>query len=1002
MSSTRPLGPLETLLLLQGLQASDAATAPFDAVAESLKARDTSFLDGPANIERFEPKSLELLYLRLLKEEVKLESKQDDRSVHDQDDGLDARKRKLSSPPVETMEEAWHYRHLIPQVATRVYDAHKESAIKAIKDEERKYQDLKKDIQDLERGEWDAHLQSQESTSKKDSKSISSIQTLLQDEPNTLHDTPNVVNGPPLFPVPRPYGKNVLQSLPPDGSVVDTQPHTVPYANGDAGPTALTTTGSVLQNTTTPATASPKRPRQPLYPPSQAPSNTPRPPSQPTSAENVVSSFPPPHYPSQGFGITSPPSDVHHRPSPQSANIAPSPSTRPHQTTRQPPERSSGSPIILPPPPGMLRSNSSASGPLDPIADMSGNHYRSNALPTPRPPHVPRGSQYSPQLPLPPIHAHDPYQHPPYDSRLTYPNPYPPYQSGTLPHYQRQNHPHVGAYQPSNHHPGQQSQYTARPPYQSPVSTYPQYSPYGSAAPYTPQHGQMASPYPQYPPTRPFVPQTPVYPSDSLRKPRPSPINTSVSSTKWKNIERPGENGPRRSPERPGSEEISPISEKAPSPVLESATSHSKRNKTQEDLPSLPNDGFPAPPDQFSTVKRGRGRPRGATNRGRGGRTASIASSALPTHSRSPSLGSGADELSFGAPTSAGIRSAIKPEPPATPARESSASMPPTIPTDDGNRKSTRRRRGTLRGIEATTESTRTTAKRKRTIDTPESDNRPMVRSELEKQREELSATHILASRNFPRTSATLMNDISAHKLASIFAKPLTEREAPGYPSLIYQSQDFKSIKQAITTGNRALTAYIEQEHDDDGDENQDIVPVAGAGEGDARIWVKKNEDFMPPKGIVNSAQLEKEIMRVFANAVMFNPDPHMALGPAYRTRAKVKERHVPAHLDKRADEDEVEVEEDDDVSEGEGGVVKDTREMFEDVERVVGRWRAAERAAEEAAITIGTGKMGRARGGGGDEEANEADEADELAGDESGGFTEETGGERPGKRRRR
>lgn len=271
-----------------------------------------------------------------------------------------------------------------------------------------------------------------------------------------------------------------------------------------------------------------------------------------------------------------------------------------------------------------------------------------------------------------------------------------------------------------------------------------------------------------------------------------------------------------------------------------------------------------------------------------------------------------------------------------------------------------------------------------------------MVRSELEKQREELSATHILASRNFPRTSATLMNDISAHKLASIFAKPLTQREAPGYPTLIYRSQDLKSIKQAITIGNRALTAFVEQDRDEDGD-SKDIISLAGAGEGDARVWVKKNEDFLPPKGIVNSAQLEKEIMRVFANAVMFNPDPKRALGPAYRTRAKVQERHIPVHLDERVDEHDGD-EGGDDVSEEEGGVVKDAREMFEDVERVVGHWRAAERAAEEAAILTGSGKLGKTRGGEGEEE-----DADELAGEESGlAVEEEEVEERWVKRRRR
>lgn len=299
--------------------------------------------------------------------------------------------------------------------------------------------------------------------------------------------------------------------------------------------------------------------------------------------------------------------------------------------------------------------------------------------------------------------------------------------------------------------------------------------------------------------------------------------------------------------------------------------------------------------------------------------------------------------------------------------------------------------------MEATAESTRTSTKRKRTIGASENDSRPLLLTEFEKQKEELAATHILAYRNFPRTSATVLNDITAHKLASIFAKPITEREAPGYPSLIYRPQDLKSIKQSITTGNRALAAFIEQERNDEEQNADDVIPLVGAGDTDARIWVKKNEDFMPPKGIVNSAQLEKEVMRVFANAVMFNPDPKRSLGPAFRTRAKVKERHVPVHLDDRAD-DEDEEDEGDDVSEGEGGVVKDAREMFEDVERIVEQWRAAERAAEEAAVLTGAGKMGRMRGGEGEEE-----EADELAGEDSGVAVEEDGaGERAVKRRRR
>lgn len=78
---------------------------------------------------------------------------------------------------------------------------------------------------------------------------------------------------------------------------------------------------------------------------------------------------------------------------------------------------------------------------------------------------------------------------------------------------------------------------------------------------------------------------------------------------------------------------------------------------------------------------------------------------------------------------------------------------------------------------------------------------------------------------------------------------------------------------------------------------------------------------------------------------------------------------------------------------EEEGGVVRDAREMFEDVNRMVVDWRAAEKAAEEAAARVGTAKM---KSGDGEEE-----EADELAGEESA-VMEEEGGEGRAKRRRR
>lgn len=206
------------------------------------------------------------------------------------------------------------------------------------------------------------------------------------------------------------------------------------------------------------------------------------------------------------------------------------------------------------------------------------------------------------------------------------------------------------------------------------------------------------------------------------------------------------------------------------------------------------------------------------------------------------------------------------------------------------------------------------------------------------------------------------MNEIIAHKVGNIFAKPLSERDAPGYKDLIYWPQDLKSIKAAITAGSKALVVAAE---------------IEGEDASSSSVWIPESPDVIPPKGIVNSAQLEKELMRMFANAIMYNPDlpSHRGVGPAFRTRARTARADT-------AEPEEEEAEDDDEVVEKgkeDVSVVKDTREMFSAVAPTVSRWRSAETAAE------GDGKVGRLRGGDGAES-----EGDELAEDEVIGSVEE------------
>lgn len=209
----------------------------------------------------------------------------------------------------------------------------------------------------------------------------------------------------------------------------------------------------------------------------------------------------------------------------------------------------------------------------------------------------------------------------------------------------------------------------------------------------------------------------------------------------------------------------------------------------------------------------------------------------------------------------------IKPEPIATPADDEDASITENV-ADEGSRKSSRRRQETLRDFEMA-EINRAGTKRKRgPVEAPARASSPSALAFNDSR-----PNQIFGSRNFPRTSATIMNDISGHKLASMFAKPITDREAPGYKDLIFRPQDLKSIKSAIVAGSKALVSAADSAGAVSAS-GEIGSPAAQAGGGTPNVksvgvWIQANADIVPPRGIVNSAQLEKELMRMFANAVM-------------------------------------------------------------------------------------------------------------------------------------
>ena len=92
-----------------------------------------------------------------------------------------------------------------------------------------------------------------------------------------------------------------------------------------------------------------------------------------------------------------------------------------------------------------------------------------------------------------------------------------------------------------------------------------------------------------------------------------------------------------------------------------------------------------------------------------------------------------------------------------------------------------------------------------------------------------------------------------------LFITDVKPKDAKSYCDIIRRPTDLKSIQKAITAGAKAVAAAASD-------------TLAGSpGGGGGNVILPLTEDIIPPKAIANSVQLEKELMRMFANAVMLN-----------------------------------------------------------------------------------------------------------------------------------
>ena len=926
--------PLEVLLFFQSLKIHGVDNASFGRISDSLNQNRFIQQHDTYDANRLSPDSLQALYLQLLKEEIR--SERNLSTIPGKDGEQSSKKRKLSTPPLQTVGDAAEHKHLIPRLVNRLYAQYRAHAVQVISEEERRYKELAQEIEEIEEGKWDARLETEAEPGRKASKGVSSISTLLRDE------SAIEVNGAKGHRVPQESeqvqeGKEPPTAIPNGHALLPTGQASAPNPSIE----------TPLDDAQKPGEESTSRVQSPSNAQNALPSRqdtsqgharfTPQSQVQPTPTPSLRAGVSPVEHPRPYAGVPSVAAPAAASPRPQS------------QGPISQGERTSGSPIILPPPPGMLRSSGSPAAPSHSLPMPT----QGQVPPLPPPPTIPqpRGyaqrsyPYYDPQTTYAPSYSH--YGAPPIP-------PYPPPPQGQIPPYAT---PPPGGYRP-----------TVTP------SGTPQYQPAGhfgtfqsgpptQLAQRTPMPSQFQlSQVPHI--TTPTTPLSRINDKPGLQG--LPPIDTSVSSTKWKTSSK---NVPKEAQKSPVPPDRSPYLPSSPSPSPEPEPF---RLDTRKDTPSR---------TETPTRGRGRGRWGGRGNRGRGGRGGPVPSPALATpkdiETRSQSAASNAEDTPTEAITA---RTRFKAEPPATPLQATTdATSLVSTPLAESSSRPTRRNRDThLRTID-NLPTPRTAQKRKRgaTVENEPTPDRPTPTpsasfSASASAQPTTRPSHVLASRNFPRVVSVLLNDIQSHKLASLFAKPITERDAPGYRDLVYQPQDLKSVRSAISAGSRFIAGLAEggsTEQGEVGPGSPAASPAVGSGSSKTgTIWVERSADVTPPKAIVNSAQLEKELCRVFANAVMFNPDPKRGFGPAFKFSSLKRERDErddearPSKARRLGNRREEESEEDsgsevDDGDDEFGAFVRDAREMFGDVERSVAAWRRAERVSEDAGAA-GAGKI--------------------------------------------
>ncbi|KKK20187.1 hypothetical protein P175DRAFT_0503035 [Aspergillus ochraceoroseus IBT 24754] len=874
--------PFESLLFFQSLAVLDTRPANFISISDLLRnnqfVRDNVAFDA----HRLSPEALEDLYTTLMRDGVEstgvVATLEPNGHRVEPTSPSNPKKRKISSPRPEGLsEKTLNNTGFVPGLVGHLYARYKELVTKEIRNEEKRFKEIRDEIERLQ----------------KEDREGSAVKTV---EPTP---TPVSVYPAKREPVPEPMdldtNENQVERQPPKQVPVQ------PVSSSAAIQPQLKPQGMDLNNTkqlpTQPVQQQQQQPTQPQKAPTKMLQPQPQPqilqqkpqpiPLSPLQAQPALRPQPTqPATPANGNAISTP----------QQPKIAPRNApvqqgaigVPPIQSQKLPPTAPALGPSLAPPSVGTpLQSQQPINIPVTsataPKASPSAKTVakKANAAPPPTAQRLPPQASFQqwslnePQTPQAPPSFLVP-------------------QLGSHARSAQSTFPQQ-VLKPENKAP-QGAQLVAVPSTPQPTpSAFPVSTPLGPVSGYQTPIG---------------VPQGPPVTGQGVSRPPRLSIETPGSLTPWKQTPRltllhsPG------SPDRPRPEDVSPISERASSPFgSREGTPEEpgpRRRKRRNEGKGLGRGREKAADiDQKGESKKKGEKATGQTGKKRDRSTTSSRSRGRSVVSREEESATESGNIKHEMPgTPAGI---VDAEPERTSAGRKAA---PTWEERPG----------------------RGRPKRKRAVsEAPEPEPPQAEPSQMGRVDPNQSTPYVLCTRNFPRTGAPIMNDVTTHKHASIFTKPLTERDAPGYRDLIYRPQDLKSIKSSIHQGSKALTAATEAANTPVAD-GESPAPNVGTPSKNAVMMLQKTEDVIPPRAIVNSAQLEKELIRMFANAVMFNPVPQRGFGPAFPMIGDTESRRS------YAPEPE------------EGGIIKDTLEMFEDVEQAVTRWRAAERTADELA----------------------------------------------------